>query len=321
MRTTEAVKGRWANVFEFYGLPPITGKNHFKGECPVCGRKGRYRCDDKDGAGTWICVCGSGDGWKLLELTQKKDFATMAGEIDAVIGNEYQPDTKSTERPKPRESQKVRESVIAKFGSLVALRGTGAELYLHGRGINKLPAEWVRFNETEKTPYGVKQAMWALATDDKAKPCYLHRTFLDGAKKANISTQKRMLSLQDESYLDYAGSVAIRMHPIASTLGIAEGIETALSCHQIYNCNTWAVLNSSLMKKFRAPAGVKHLIIFADCDDNGAGQAAAFECGHRNILSKNDVERVSIRWPEKGDFNDMLMNGAKVYEWPLRRAA
>ncbi|MEG1654679.1 MAG: DNA primase, partial [Hafnia sp.] len=52
-----------------------------------------------------------------------------------------------------------------------------------------------------------------------------------------------------------------------------------------------------------------------------AGHAAAFECGHRNILSNNDVEKVSIRWPESGDFNDMLINGAQVFEWPLGRAA
>lgn len=60
---------------------------------------------------------------------------------------------------------------------------------------------------------------------------------------------------------------------------------------------------------------------FADTDSNGAGHAAAFECGHRNILSNNDVEKVSIRWPESGDFNDMLINGAQVFEWPLGRAA
>jgi hypothetical protein len=31
MKTVEAAKGHWAMIFEHYGLPPITGKNHFKG--------------------------------------------------------------------------------------------------------------------------------------------------------------------------------------------------------------------------------------------------------------------------------------------------
>ncbi len=34
---------------------------------------------------------------------------------------------------------------------------------------------------------------------------------------------KKMMKLQEDSYLEYAKSVAIRMFPISSTLGIAEG--------------------------------------------------------------------------------------------------
>ncbi|EOE5737037.1 primase-helicase zinc-binding domain-containing protein, partial [Klebsiella pneumoniae] len=68
MKTAKAAKGRWSEIFEYYGLPPITGKHHYKGECPVCKARGKYRVDDRDGQGTWICVCGSGDGMKLLTL-------------------------------------------------------------------------------------------------------------------------------------------------------------------------------------------------------------------------------------------------------------
>jgi phage/plasmid primase-like uncharacterized protein len=62
MKTVEAAKGQWAMIFEHYGLPPITGKNHFRGKCPLCDSVGKFRIDDRDGAGTWICTCGSGDG-------------------------------------------------------------------------------------------------------------------------------------------------------------------------------------------------------------------------------------------------------------------
>jgi putative DNA primase/helicase len=49
MKTAEAAKGQWAMIFEHYGLPPITGKNHFKGECPLCDSRGKFRIDDRDG--------------------------------------------------------------------------------------------------------------------------------------------------------------------------------------------------------------------------------------------------------------------------------
>ena len=74
-------------------------------------------------------------------------------------------------------------------------------------------------------------------------------------------------------------------------------------------------MNSNFMKKFRAPAGVKHLVVFADMDRHSAtGQAAAFECAHANLLAKNDLLKVSVRWPDNGDFNDLLMNGDQVRE-------
>ncbi len=312
MKTTEAARGRWAEIFEHYGLPPVTGKNHYKGECPLCGARGKFRIDDHNGTGTWICRCGSGDGMTLLTQTQGKSFSVLCSEIDRLIGNDYR------HRPIPVNSApaKQRQRVISKFSKLVGLRGTSAAGYLRQRGINKLPAEAIRFNDHQRHAGRIYQALYSLATDDKGELCYLHQTLLDGDKKAQIGdSAKRLKSLQEQTYLAHARSVAVRMFPVSSTLGIAEGIETALSCHQIYGVNTWATLNSGFMKKFRVPAGVKHLIIFADMDKHSAtGQAAAFECAHANLLAKNDLIAVAVRWPDNGDFNDMLMNGDQVRE-------
>ncbi|MBS9442260.1 DUF7146 domain-containing protein [Photorhabdus heterorhabditis] len=321
MKTTDAVIGQWAKVFEYYGLPPVTGKKHYKGKCPICGHKGKYRCDDRDGRGTFICVCNIGDGWALLRLTQKKDFKTQAKEVDEIIGNTYayQPESVQSSINKDDRSS-FRDKVIGKYSTLVSLRGTSAESYLRNRGINCLPIEQIRYCHHQ--PVGTKafQAMYSLATDDKGALCYLHRTLLDGDKKANTPTAKKMLSLQNDSYLEHAGSVAIRIFPVSSTLGISEGIETALSCKQIYGCNTWSVMNAALMKRFRVPAGVKHLIIFADMDLYSAtGHAAAFECARGNLIAKNDLETVSIRWPDHGDFNDVLVNGDEVRELSFKK--
>ncbi|MGT3335444.1 primase-helicase zinc-binding domain-containing protein, partial [Yersinia enterocolitica] len=57
MKTLEAAKGHWPKIFEYFGLPPVTGKRHYKGECPVCGSQGKFRIDDRNGEGTWICCC------------------------------------------------------------------------------------------------------------------------------------------------------------------------------------------------------------------------------------------------------------------------
>lgn len=312
MKTVEAAKGQWAMIFEHYGLPPITGKNHFKGKCPLCDSIGKFRIDDRDGAGTWICKCGSGDGMKLVTETQGKPFNEICREIDELIGNTF---TRLTV-PVTSSASSLRTKVQNKFGKLQPLRGTTGAVYLNARGIFSLPLEAIRFNDKQRYAGNVYQSLYALATDDKGELCYLHQTLLDGAKKADIGkSAKRQKSLQEDNYLDHARSVAIRMFPVASTLGIAEGIETALSAHQIYNVNTWATMTANFMKKFRVPAGVKHLIIFADRDENSAtGLAAAYECAHANLLAKNDLQRVSVYWPDHDDFNNMLMNGDQVRE-------
>ncbi|BDD52101.1 toprim domain-containing protein [Phytobacter diazotrophicus] len=312
MKTSEAAKGRWSEIFEYYGLPPVTGKNHFKGECPVCGARGKYRVDDRDGSGSWICVCGSGDGMSLLVKTQGKSFSAISTEVDQIIGNDY----RHEKIPVHSSAARLRQRTISKFAKLAPLRGTAGAGYLQHRGITRLPADAIRFCDKQRHAGKVYQALYALATDDKGELCYLHRTLLEGEHKAPLGeSAKRQKSMQEENYLEYARSVAIRMFPVSSTLGIAEGIETALSCYQIYGVNTWAVMNSNFMKKFRAPAGVKHLVVFADMDRHSAtGQAAAFECAHANLLAKNDLLKVSVRWPDNGDFNDMLQNGDQVRE-------
>lgn len=319
MNTKQAAIGRWSEIFEHFGLPGITGKNHFKGECPLCGRKGKYRCDDKNGTGSYICVCGSGDGWSLLTEFTGKEFKLLASEVDQLIGHQYTPDRLNAHSVRQTfANQRVR--VSRKYSTLVPLKGTGADRYLKARGINSLPTDSIRYCDSQPTDGKILQSIFALATDDRGELCYLHRTLLDGDKKADTgTTAKKMMKLQEDSYLEHAKSVAIRMFPTSSTLGIAEGIETALACHQITKCNTWATLNTTFMKKFRVPAGVRNLIIFADADANAAGHAAAFECAAANLHAKNDLETVSVRWPAQGDFNDLLNNGSEVYEWVFHR--
>ncbi|PKH20214.1 DNA primase [Enterobacterales bacterium CwR94] len=314
MNTIEAAKGNWAVIFNHFKLPGITGKRHYKDECPACKRKGKFRCDDKYGNGDWICSCGKGTGFDLLRLVTKKDFKTLAAEVDQIIGRTFV----KGEAPKKVETDtaELRKKVTERFQKLKYLRGTDGESYLKGRGINVLPAEAIRFEPSQKTHGGkVMQALWSMATDAKGQLCYLHRTLLDDGKKALREDAKKMTRMQEQNYCDHAESVAVRMFPVDTTLGIAEGIETALSCRELYKFNVWSVLNTSLMKRFKVPMGVKKLIIFADSDWHGAGHAAAFHCANINILDRsNDLTEVKVVFPDSGDFNDVLLNNGNVRE-------
>lgn len=304
MKTVDLVIGKWDFIFDYYGLPPITGIRHYKGECPNCGKRGKYRCDDKNGTGSWICSCGSGNGWSILTIATGKDFKTLAKEIDEIFDNTYKPDNVA---PKPKDNGKSEAMNRARSSSKI--KGSNVEGYLNSRGIYEMPS---------KAVFASNGNMFAIAVDHSGIPVYSHETMLDGDKKANTDITKKLKKLVGETA--FVEQAVIRLFDVTSTLGIAEGIETALSCRQIYKCAVWSTMNSGFMKKFLAPPGVTHLIVFADNDNNGTGLAAAFSCGERNIKSKNDVSTVTIRWTgERGDFNDMLVKGSQVFEWKLNK--
>ncbi|MBI0103855.1 toprim domain-containing protein [Gilliamella sp. W8145] len=62
--TTQAV-GKWDYIFQSLGIEVGNGKHC---SCPVCGGKDRFRFDNKNGRGTYICnQCGSGDGLELIK--------------------------------------------------------------------------------------------------------------------------------------------------------------------------------------------------------------------------------------------------------------
>lgn len=65
--------GRWFEIFSAAGIDVKENKKH--GPCPLCGGKDRFRVDDKDGRGSWICnQCGAGDGLKLVDLYMNNNF-------------------------------------------------------------------------------------------------------------------------------------------------------------------------------------------------------------------------------------------------------
>ena len=105
---------------------------------------------------------------------------------------------------------------------------------------------------------------------------------------------------------------AIRLHePVQGVLGVAEGIETALSASQLYRCPVWALINANNLEKWMPPAGVNHIMIFGDNDLTFTGQAAAYALAKRLALMGNgDSEyKVDVLIPREvgWDWNDVYM--------------
>lgn len=101
-RIRDAACGRWPDILPRLGVPgdSLTGKH---GPCPGCGGRDRFRFDDRDGRGTWICGGGgapiAGDGFALLQHIHGWDFPRTLAEVASLLG--IQPDSK---RPAPRST-------------------------------------------------------------------------------------------------------------------------------------------------------------------------------------------------------------------------
>ena len=64
-------------------------------------------------------------------------------------------------------------------------------------------------------------------------------------------------------------------------MGVAEGIETALSASLLYQLPVWACCNQGLLRQWQPPEGCTHVTIFGDNDSSFVGQAAAYELAWR----------------------------------------
>jgi putative DNA primase/helicase len=97
------------------------------------------------------------------------------------------------------------------------------------------------------------------------------------------------------------GLSAVRLNKAGDILGIAEGIETALSCIVLFNVPVWASLGAERMDRVALPASVREIHIFGD---NGAPGRAAAE----KTASAHRARKRVLRFPPEGykDFNDLL---------------
>ena len=110
----------------------------------------------------------------------------------------------------------------------------------------------------------------------------LHRTYIsETGKKAPVPCPRK---LSRTSGLLSGASIKL-FNPVVIngrlTLGVAEGIETALACYLASGIPTWSCVSAVGIKSFQWPAGLQSLVIFADNDAHGVGQSAARELAGR----------------------------------------
>lgn len=292
-RTADEAVGRWPGILQSLGVAPgfLVNKH---GPCPICTGKDRYRFDDKAGRGTWFCShCGSGDGFGLVQRLFGWSFSEAAKQVDRLVGT-VQAGPITAERT---DASKVQALIQVWNGSRPVTRGDPVWQYLNRRlGLEIVPADLrlhpgLRYTDEDGRDLGRFPAMVARIRYPDGTGASIHRTYLtDDGHKAPVPQAKKIMAGKP------LNTGAVRLGAAGTTLGIAEGIETALAASQRFGVPVWAATNAVLLEAWVPPEGVERVLIAGDNDASFTGQAAAFGLARRLVQKGHAVE---IRLPDQ----------------------
>jgi len=184
--------------------------------------------------------------------------------------------------------------------SATAISDSPAEEYLAKRGILRASDQLRYLQRTPLGPRGAVQflpAMLAAITTDVGVIA-VHRTFLDSGsgKLAGFDRPKRALGS--------LGCGAVRLAPpAAGRLGLAEGIESAMSAMQLFGIPCWATLGNERFGLVAIPESVRELHLFID---NDLGGELADLRARKAYLAPGRVIRSRVPASTGFDWNDEL---------------
>lgn len=200
--------------------------------------------------------------------------------------------------PTRRRGNASRAAALRIWSEARCLAGTPAERYLAARGLCSCSPE-LRYHP--RTPHGpgpltqYRPAMIA-AVREETGIVAIHRSFVD--------PQRRRLARLPEPRcgLGRFGRGAVRLGGTAATIGLAEGIETALSATAFFGVPCWATLGTERFRFVALPSEVTDLLLFLDNDPGGRrAEALAHE-------AFSNLRHIEAHYPPQPgeDWNDVL---------------
>jgi putative DNA primase/helicase len=290
----EIATGRWYGILTSLGVA-TEYLNRKHGPCPMCGGKDRFRFDDKEGRGTWICnKCGAGDGYQLLQKRWGCGFKQAFDRVKEVAG------VVEVQQVKQETGEAKRAATLRKVWEqgLAVEVGDPVWKYLNRRiGIDVIP-KCIRHHPALAYHHddGVIDYMPAMIAAVMAPGGFgvnVHRTYLtDSGHKADVPSAKKLMP-----GLSMAGA-AIRLSAPGPALGVAEGIETALAAARKFSVPVWSCISATVLAGWEPPKECRSVIVFGDSDASFAGQAAAYGLAARLKAKGIDVD---VRLPDRID--------------------
>jgi len=206
-------------------------------------------------------------------------------------------DRTAMEMPEVKSKRDMGALAVRLWKASVPITGTLAEEYLLARGLSPPYSKALRFNPATILGSGptkrIMPAMIAAAENDIGVTA-VQRTFLDPEDVLRKPIPKPKVSL------GLIGSAAIRLAPATDELGLAEGIEDALSAMEWFGTPTWALGGVERLAFVAIPERVRRVIVYAD---RGRAAERLLEKA-RDHLTANGRELIPRLPQHHDDWND-----------------
>ena len=281
------------HVARALGAAVCHGDGNYSCHCP-CGGHGQRHGDRhpslsiRDGDHGLLVFCHG--GCNPLDV-----FAELRRR--GLLHGDDQPDLKPTS-----EHRDLAEYARTLWHEASPIEGTIAERYLREhRGISIALPPTLRFHHRVKVP---RERLWfpaliAAVSGEAQRVIAVQVTWL------NPGTADKASTYPPRRTFGKLADAAVRLGPAGHELGIAEGVETALSARELFDVPCWSVCGAERFAKVEIPHTVKRLHIFADGDWTGDEKAHA---AARRLAGRFTV-RVHVPSIE-GDYNDVLRRRA-----------
>lgn len=301
----DRANGRWKNLLPAFGISAdlLNGQHQ---ACPFCGGKDRFRFTDWNGGGGFLCnQCGNGDGFELIKRFKKIDnFRDVVRMVEDQLPQAAIEIKKATENSSfDCERLWCQCHEITKYDPVGKyLNNRGIHLHKYPKSLRYHPRLKYKDKKTGEVSYHPAMVAKFSASEDDS--FILQITYLDeDGNKAKVQDSKKFTP----NKIPRGGSVKLFSKSNIEKLGIAEGIETALSAAKLMGVPVWSTFSSVCLIKWRPPASVKKITIYGDNDHSFTGQSAAYSLAHRINLERPEIE-ISVLFPDRvgTDWNDEL---------------
>lgn len=209
--------------------------------------------------------------------------------------------TATTLRPMPRTDDGwLRSRAQDVWDEGRRIKDTVAKRYLRARSIT-IGSDALRYHA--RTPLGrgrsmVRRPALLAKVSDDCGLLAVQRIFLDpqrARRSRDLGNPRRLLGRP--------GTGAVRLATPDTVLGLAEGVETALSAMMLLDIPVWAVLGNERFAHLSIPETVSRIILLPDNDRAGRRGASAATDSLR--FDRRSIDTI-FPWRGLNDWNDVL---------------